>query len=81
MPTIIPAMAPSLFIRLSNMPRMMAGKKEAAAKPNANATTAATKPWRIDAKISCNYYCKYSTESSPHEFSFVRNIRFDLLFD
>ena len=37
-------MAPSLFIRLSNIPKIMAGKKEEAASPKANATTCATKP-------------------------------------
>ena len=41
---IIPVIAPSLFIRLSNIPNTMAGKNEAAASPNASATTAATNP-------------------------------------
>ena len=36
-------MAPSLFIFLVKIPKIIAGKKEAAAKPNAKATVAATK--------------------------------------
>src|SRR5690606_28547748 len=43
-PPTIPAMAPSRFMRLEKMPMTMAGKKEAAAKPKARATTEATKP-------------------------------------
>ena len=43
-PEIMPAMAPSRFMRREKMPRMMAGKNEAAASPKANATTWATKP-------------------------------------
>src|SRR5690606_37070003 len=39
-----PAMAPSLFMRFEKMPMSIAGKKEAAAKPKAKATTEATKP-------------------------------------
>ena len=37
-------MAPSLFIRLSKIPSIIAGKKEEAASPKARATTCATKP-------------------------------------
>ena len=37
-------MAPSLLILLEKIPRIMAGKKDAAARPKAKATTAATKP-------------------------------------
>ena len=44
MPIIIPLSAPSLFILLSKMPKIIAGKKEEAANPNASATTCATKP-------------------------------------
>ena len=44
MPTIMPLMAPYLFIRLSKMPRMMAGKNDEAASPKARATTCATNP-------------------------------------
>ena len=43
-PTIIPEIAPSLLILLEKIPKMIAGKKEAAARPNARATTAATNP-------------------------------------
>ena len=44
MPTIIPEIAPSRFIRLSKIPKIIAGKNEEAANPNAKATTCATKP-------------------------------------
>ena len=44
MPATMPATAPSRFIRLRKMPRMIAGKNEEAANPKANATTAATNP-------------------------------------
>ena len=40
----MPAIAPSRFIVLENIPIIIAGKKLAAAKPNANATTDATNP-------------------------------------
>ena len=43
-PITIPDIAPSLFILLSKIPRIIAGKKEEAARPNANATTCATNP-------------------------------------
>ena len=36
-------MAPSLFIRLLKIPKIIAGKNDAAAKPKAKATVAATK--------------------------------------
>ena len=36
-------MAPSLFIFFVKIPKIIAGKKEAAARPNAKATVAATK--------------------------------------
>ena len=36
-------MAPSLLTLLKNIPRIIAGNIDAAAKPKANATTAATK--------------------------------------
>ena len=39
----MPAIAPSLLSRLENMPNSRAGKIVDAAKPNANATTCATK--------------------------------------
>ena len=41
-PTSIPAIAPCLFIFLENIPNIKIGKKDAAANPNASATTAAT---------------------------------------
>ena len=37
-------MAPSLLTLLEKIPRMIAGKNEAAARPKARATTAATNP-------------------------------------
>jgi hypothetical protein len=40
----MPDIAPSLLILLEKIPRIIAGKKEAAARPHARATTAATKP-------------------------------------
>ncbi len=40
----IPATAPSRFIRREKIPSRMAGKKEAAARPKAKATTCATNP-------------------------------------
>ena len=43
-PPIIPDIVPSLLIRFEKIPSRIAGKKEAAARPNANATVAATKP-------------------------------------
>ena len=43
-PVTIPAIAPSLFIRLENIPMKIAGKSDAAARPKANATTCATQP-------------------------------------
>ena len=43
-PAIIPEMAPSLFMTLVKIPKRMAGKRVAAASPNAKATTCATKP-------------------------------------
>ena len=43
-PQIIPSMAPWRFIRLSKMPRIIAGKNDDAASPKANATTSATNP-------------------------------------
>ena len=43
-PIIIPDKAPCLFIFLSKIPKIIAGKKDEAAKPNASATTSATKP-------------------------------------
>ncbi len=43
-PATIPAMAPSLVARFQKIPRMMTGKKLAAARPKAKATTSATKP-------------------------------------
>ena len=44
MPPIIPDIVPSLLIRFEKIPSKMAGKKEAAARPNAKATVAATNP-------------------------------------
>ena len=44
MPAIMPAMAPSRFMRLEKTPRSRTGKKEEAARPKAKATTSATKP-------------------------------------
>lgn len=43
-PEIIPTIAPSLLIRVEKMPMIITGKKDAAAKPKAKATTSATKP-------------------------------------
>ena len=43
-PDNIPVIAPSLFIDLEKIPSSNAGKIVAAANPNANATTCATKP-------------------------------------
>ena len=43
-PTIIPATAPFLFIRLVKIPITIAGKNELAARPKANATTSPTNP-------------------------------------
>ena len=43
-PVAMPAIAPSRFIRFQKMPRMIAGKNDAAASPKANATTSATNP-------------------------------------
>ena len=43
-PVSIPAIAPYLLIRLENIPRKIAGNKDAAASPKANATTSATHP-------------------------------------
>ena len=43
-PTSIPATAPSRVVRFEKIPRMIAGKNEDAASPNANATTSPTKP-------------------------------------
>ena len=43
-PIIIPEIAPCWFIRLSKIPKIIAGKKEEAASPKASATTCATKP-------------------------------------
>ena len=42
-PVIIPAIAPTEFILLENIPITIAGNIEAAANPNAKATTCATK--------------------------------------
>ena len=39
MPTTIPVTTPSRLARLEKMPSMIAGKKLAAARPNAKATT------------------------------------------
>ena len=44
MPTNIPAIAPSRLVRWSKMPSRMIGKKLAAARPKAKATTSATNP-------------------------------------
>ena len=52
-PTSIPLIAPSLLMRLENIPNSIAGKKEDAASPNAKATVAATKPLYQDLSISC----------------------------
>jgi hypothetical protein len=41
-PASIPEIAPCLFIFLENIPNIKIGKKDAAANPNASATTAAT---------------------------------------
>ncbi len=41
---IMPATAPYLFVLFVKMPRMIAGKNDAAARPKANATTCATNP-------------------------------------
>src|SRR5690606_14804801 len=43
-PVIIPEIAPSLLILVEKIPIIITGKKDAAAKPKANATTWATKP-------------------------------------
>ena len=43
-PAIIPAMAPSLFMRLEKIPIKITGKNDEAASPKANATTCATNP-------------------------------------
>src|SRR5690606_22222856 len=43
-PTTMPATTPSRLALLEKIPRVMAGKNEAAASPKANATTCATKP-------------------------------------
>ncbi len=43
-PAIMPATAPYVFVLFVKMPRMIAGKNEAAARPKANATTCATNP-------------------------------------
>ena len=43
-PTSIPLITPSLLIRLEKIPNKIAGKKDEAARPNAKATVAATKP-------------------------------------
>ena len=47
MPTIIPLIAPNLFMRFEKIPMVIAGKNDAAASPNAKATTCATKPGRF----------------------------------
>ena len=43
-PEIIPAIAPSRFMRLVKIPRRMTGKNDEAARPKASATTSATNP-------------------------------------
>src|SRR5690606_10933895 len=49
-PDSIPAIAPSLFIRVENIPMMITGKNDAAAKPKAKATTSATNPGGLTPK-------------------------------
>ncbi|MQM40203.1 hypothetical protein KBTX_04250 [wastewater metagenome] len=43
-PTIMPVMAPALFMRLLKIPSMSTGNSEEAARPKASATTWAAKP-------------------------------------
>ena len=43
-PAIMPVTAAVVPTRFEKMPRTMAGKNEAAARPNAKATTCETKP-------------------------------------
>ena len=78
MPTIIPEIAPSLFILLSNIPRIIAGKKEDAANPKARATTSATKPGGLSpaspAPITATAIAILAAQSSP--FSEIFGLRF-----
>lgn len=74
----VPMMAPGRLARLEKIPKMMAGKKLAAAKPNANATTYATKPGGLIPKYSATH------TATPAEFLMARSSPFSrssALFD
>jgi len=67
-------MAPSLFILLSKIPRIIAGNNEAAARPKASATTAATNPGGLIPKYpaitTATAALKRAAKSSPFSVIF-----------